>query len=209
MARRRLIARTFEEAEELSDLTTGEYVSFAASLLSQGKHRFFTLSMPSDVLAETCTVDRRAENPEQGFQRYLDKKRAQDIADYIDAGFGTIPTSIVLSAQDTAQMKYSSSKRTLRFRKVNGAFLILDGQHRVYGFHTANTRIRVPVVIYNNLSRAEECQLFMDINTKQDLCHQSCSWTLSSWRMRRRMLRPYFVISSTISPKIHQVPYSG
>ena len=161
------LARTLEEAEELSDLNSGEYVSFAASLLTQGKHRFYTLSMPSDVLAETCTVDRRSENPVDGFQRYLDKKRAQEIADYIDAGFGTIPTSIVLSAQDTAQMKYSSGKRTLRFRKVAGAFLILDGQHRVYGFHKAKTRIRVPVVIYNNLNRGEECQLFMDINTKQ------------------------------------------
>ena len=166
MAKHRAV-HTLEEAEELSDLSSGEYVSFAASLLSQGRHRFYTLSMPSDVLAETCTVDRRSENPEDGFQRFLDKKRAQEIADYIDAGFGTIPTSIVLSAQDLAQMKYSSAKRTLRFRKVPGAFLILDGQHRVYGFHKAETRIRVPVVIYNNLSRAEECQLFMDINTKQ------------------------------------------
>jgi DGQHR domain-containing protein len=166
MAKHRRI-RTLEEAEELADLSTGEYASFAASLLIQGTHRFYTLSMPSDVLAETCTVDRRSENPVDGFQRFLDKKRAQEIADYIDAGFGTIPTSIVLSAQDTAQMKYSSAKRTLRFRRVPGAFLILDGQHRVYGFHKAETRVRVPVVIYNNLSRADECQLFMDINTKQ------------------------------------------
>ncbi len=164
---RRKTARTLEEAEELVDLESGDYVSFAASLLTQGKHRFYTLSMPSDVLAITCTVDRRSENPIDGFQRFLDKKRAQEIADYIDAGFGTIPTSIVLSAQDVAQMKYSGGKRTLRFRKVSGAFLILDGQHRVYGFHKAATRVRVPVVIYNNLNRADECQLFMDINTKQ------------------------------------------
>lgn len=164
---KRMRAHTLEEAEELADLTAGNYVSFSASLISQGKHRFYTLSMPSDVLAETCIVDRRFDNPIDGFQRYLDKKRAQEIADYIDAGFGTIPTSIVLSAQDTAQMKYSGSSRTLRFRQVRGAFLILDGQHRVYGFHKATTRIRVPVVIYNNLNRADECQLFMDINTKQ------------------------------------------
>ncbi len=113
-------ARTLEEAEELDDLNAG-YESFAASLITQGDHRFYTLSMPSDVLAFTCTVDRRDENPIDGFQRYLDKKRAQGIADYIDSGLGTIPTSIVLSAQETAQMKYSSSKRTLRFKKVPGA----------------------------------------------------------------------------------------
>ena len=32
------------------------------------------------------------------------------------------------------------------------AFLILDGQHRVYGFSLAKTSLRVPVVIYNNLT---------------------------------------------------------
>ena len=160
-------ARTLEEAEELADLSTGEFVSYAAILITQGKHRFYTLAMPSDVLADTCTVDRRSDNPIDGFQRFLDKKRAQEIADYIDAGLGTIPTSIILSAQDIAHLKYSSAKRTLRFRRSAGAFLILDGQHRVFGFHKAETRVRVPVVIYNHLSRAHECLLFMDINTKQ------------------------------------------
>ena len=51
--------------------------------------------------------------------------------------------------------------------KIPRAFLILDGQHRVYGFRLAKTSVRVPVVIYNGLSRTEECRLFMDINTKQ------------------------------------------
>lgn len=165
--RKRTTIRTFEEAEEAADLDTGHFESFTASLVPQGRHRFFTLSMPSDILAETCVVDRRFENPEKGFQRYLDKKRAEEIAFYIDSGLGTVPTSIVLSAQDAAQMRYTNSKRTLRFRRTQGAFLILDGQHRVYGFHLAKTAIRVPVVIYNNLTRADECRLFMDINTKQ------------------------------------------
>jgi hypothetical protein len=57
---RRKVARTLEEAEELADLETGQFISYAASLLSQGKHRFYTLAMPSDVLAETCVVDLRS-----------------------------------------------------------------------------------------------------------------------------------------------------
>ena len=141
--------------------------SFTASLLTQGKHRFFTLSMPSDVLADTCVVEPRNEDPEKGFQRSLDEKRARDIANYIDAGMGTIPTSIVLSAQAEANLQYRRTARTLSFEKHPRAFLILDGQHRVYGFRLAKTGIRVPVVIYNGLSRTEEARLFMDINTKQ------------------------------------------
>lgn len=142
-------------------------ISYTAVLLTQGKHRFYTLAMPSQLLAETCVIDPRYNNPIEGFQRRLDKKRAQEIADYIDNGFGTIPGSIVLSAQQESSLEYIRKARTIRFRKTERSFLVLDGQHRVYGFYLAKEPLRVPVVIYNNLSRAEEARLFMDINTKQ------------------------------------------
>src|SRR4249919_768355 len=100
------------------------WASYAARLIVQGKHRFFTLTMPSDVLAETCVVESRDENPVTGFQRMLDEKRAQEIADYIDSGFGTIPSSIVLSAQEQAQLNYNSKTQVLRFKHKPGAFLI-------------------------------------------------------------------------------------
>lgn len=159
-------ARTLKEAEDLNDEIEGQKVSYTASQLSQGKSRFFTLSMPSDILAQTCTVDIHEEDPVLGFQRRLDEKRAQDIADYIDQG-GTVPGSIVLSAQQRAEFEYNRPRRTVRFKNTPGAFLIIDGQHRVYGFQKAQGRMRVPVVIYNNLSKSEEAKLFMDINTKQ------------------------------------------
>ena len=122
-------------------------VSYTAVLLTQGKHRFYTLAMPSQVLAETCVVDPRAENPNDGFQRVLDVKRAKEIADYIDKGFGTIPGSIVLSAQPEAALRYVRKARTINFQRNPRAFLILDGQHRVYGFKLAKEPLRVPVVI--------------------------------------------------------------
>jgi DGQHR domain-containing protein len=90
-----------------------------------------------------------------------------DIAHYIDNDLGTIPNSIVLSAQSSAELKIVGKGKTLEFTKTPGAFLILDGQHRVYGFSKANTALRVPVVIYNDLSRRDETRLFIDINTKQ------------------------------------------
>jgi len=123
--------------------------------------------MPSDVLANTCFVTSRDEDPKKGFQRVLDQKRAQEIANYIDLGFGTIPTSIVLSAQSSAELKVVGRGKTLEFKDDPKAFLILDGQHRVYGFSLAKTSLRVPVVIYNNLTPRDESRLFIDINTKQ------------------------------------------
>jgi DGQHR domain-containing protein len=47
------------------------------------------------------------------------------------------------------------------------AFLVLDGQHRLWGYQKCRIRHRVPVAIYNGLSRAEEAKLFIDINTTQ------------------------------------------
>lgn len=141
--------------------------SYACSLVSQGKHRFYSLTMPSDLLARTCFVIPRDESPLEGFQRVLDYKRAQAIADYIDNDFGVIPNSVILSAQERAQLVYDSKKKTLSFFDMPRAFLIIDGQHRVYGFSLARTYLRVPVIIFEGLSRSREARLFIDINTKQ------------------------------------------
>ncbi|SIS44539.1 DGQHR domain-containing protein [Neptunomonas antarctica] len=145
-----------------------EKVSFGSvSLVRQGDHRFYSFTMPSDVLAETCYVVNRDEDPIEGFQRELDKKRASEIANYIDAGLGTIPSSIVLSAQDGCGFYYDSKKKSVSFSNINKAFLIIDGQHRVYGFKLAKTALRIPVVVYENLSKRDESRLFIDINSKQ------------------------------------------
>ncbi len=46
----------------------------SVSLVRQGDFRFYSFTMPSDVLAETCFVVSRDEDPVIGFQRALDKK---------------------------------------------------------------------------------------------------------------------------------------
>ncbi|MCB2074987.1 MAG: DGQHR domain-containing protein [Novosphingobium sp.] len=158
---------TKEIEQGTADLEAKDRLRLSVSLVTQGDHQFYTLTMYSDVLAETCKVTTRKEDPKRGFQRTLDERRAKEIARYIDDENGTIPNSIVLSAQPEANLKIVGRGKTLEFTNTPGAFLILDGQHRVYGFSMARTRLRVPVVIYNGLSRKEETRLFIDINTKQ------------------------------------------
>lgn len=141
--------------------------AYAVSLVTQGRWRFYTLTIPSDVLAKCCYVSARIEDPREGFQRRLDKKRAEAIAFYIDKDLGTIPNSVILSAQPDAQLVVTGRGKTIQFSQVPKAFLVLDGQHRVYGYTLAKTSLRVPVVIYNGLTKAQEVRLFTDINTKQ------------------------------------------
>lgn len=144
-----------------------EEKSYTFSLITQGKHKFYSLTLPSDVLGDTCFVTTRYDDPLEGFQRRLDEKRAQEIADYIDSGFGTIPNAVVLSAQPEAELTVKPGGRALTIKMHPKAFLVLDGQHRVWGYKLADSVLRVPVVIYTGLTKAEETRLFIDINTKQ------------------------------------------
>lgn len=144
-----------------------EVNSYTFSLITQGRHKFYSLTLYSDVLADTCFVTTRYDDPLEGFQRRLDEKRAQEIADYIDSGFGTIPNAVVLSAQPEAELTVKKGGRALTIKMHPKAFLVLDGQHRVWGYKLAKSKLRIPVVIYTGLTKAEETRLFIDINTKQ------------------------------------------
>jgi DGQHR domain-containing protein len=141
--------------------------SLTASLVTQGDHKFFTLTVPMEILSKSCFVIAREDDNTFGFQRLLDEKRAQEIADYIDNERGVIPTSIILSAQPSAELIYDSKSKTIAFNIAQTSFLIIDGQHRVYGFKLSKSDLRVPVVIFSGLSKTEEARLFIDINTKQ------------------------------------------
>ncbi|MCL4809614.1 MAG: DGQHR domain-containing protein [Thermoanaerobaculia bacterium] len=142
-------------------------LSYPALLLAQNKHRFYFSTIPVDSLFESCFVARRDEDPATGFQRALNESRADDIARYLADGAGSIPSNIVLSAQAPAAFRYERKSKSIFFRAVRGAFLVLDGQHRLWGYQKCRERHRVPVAIYEGLTRAEEARLFIDINTTQ------------------------------------------
>lgn len=157
----KLSKKLFESGVEMDGI-----VSASASLVSQGDHRFYSLTLHTEHLTDTCAASTRKENQKEGFQRLLDAKRAKEIADYVDAG-GVIPSSIILSAQGSAEFKYDSKKKLISFKKTPGAFLIIDGQHRLFGFSMATVHLRVPVIIFTDLTLREEAKLFIDINTLQ------------------------------------------
>lgn len=146
-------------------------VSYPCLLMTQNNHRFFLTSIPVSDLFPFCFVSSRSEDNIQGFQRQLSKTRADDIAAYLNKGNGSIPTNVVVSAQSETDLKYNSKSKTIGFTRVDKAFLVLDGQHRLWGFEVCRTKhnkdLRVPVSIYEKLSRADEAKLFIDINTKQ------------------------------------------
>lgn len=139
----------------------------AALLVTQGDYKFYVVAMPSEDLRDTCFTITRDEDEKLGFQRRVDEERVEQIAKYIDEDEGSIPTAIILSAQEEANLTYNSKSKTIGFTRDSNAFLIIDGQHRVFGYGRAKKSIRVPVVIYEGLSRVDEAKLFVDINSNQ------------------------------------------
>lgn len=145
----------------------GRPPSYPALVVSQNQHRFYFLTIPVGDLFPYCFVSRRDDDPLAGFQRALSEPRAQDIANYLASGRGSIPSNIVLSAQETADLAYNSQTKSISFRRRPNVFLVLDGQHRLWGYHKCRVSHRVPVAIYESLTRAQEAKLFIDINTNQ------------------------------------------
>lgn len=150
-----------------SNHVEGSTASYPALRMEQNNQKFYFTTMPKADIFPFCYVADRNEDPAKGFQRVLDITRAKDISKYLDESRGSIPTNIVLSAQPEAEFKYDSSKKTLKFKRCPKSFLVLDGQHRLYGYGLTQKDHRVPVAIYEGLSKQAEVALFIDINTTQ------------------------------------------
>lgn len=124
---------------------------------------------PSEIFPY-CRVSRVDEDPELGFQRALDTHRVKRIAEYINEG-KVVPGAVILSAQDTERVRFDSEAGTLTFPSEEGFFLVIDGQHRLYGSVRAENDFEndvvIPVCILSNLSHADEVQYFIDINGNQ------------------------------------------
>jgi DGQHR domain-containing protein len=151
----------------VAEKPAGTWASYPALVLTQNNHKFYFVTIPVEDVFPYCFVASREEDAIHGFQRNLSHDRVRDIARYLDKSQGSIPTNIVLSAQDNAHLSYSSKNKTVKYRRFPRAFLVLDGQHRLFGYGLTKKKHRVPVAIYEGLTRKEEAGLFIDINTNQ------------------------------------------
>ncbi|MES2767004.1 MAG: DGQHR domain-containing protein [Bacteroidota bacterium] len=142
-------------------------VKFKALECNQNNKTFYITILPSDVLEQVSFVSRRESDAKKGFQRTLNESRARDIAKYLDELHGTIPSALILSAQANANFTFNKTKSEVEFEINSNSFMVLDGQHRLYGLITATKDYIIPVIIFNKLTTTAEVNLFVDINTNQ------------------------------------------
>ena len=112
--------------------TPRKYAEFPAFDLSRGEVGLYILAVKPTEIFDHTRVSRVDEDPEYGFQRALDVHRVRKIAEYIAEG-KIVPGAIILSAQDSDRISYDAKTGMLKFPKEDGFFLVIDGQHRLYG----------------------------------------------------------------------------
>ncbi|CAG5069009.1 hypothetical protein DYBT9623_01743 [Dyadobacter sp. CECT 9623] len=144
-----------------------ENVKFKCLECTQNEKTFYVSVLPNDVLKAVCFVSRRDDDSEKGFQRMLNESRARDIARHLDDLKGVIPSALILSAQDNAKFHIDQTKSEISFFTAKNSFMVLDGQHRLYGLLKSTKKYVIPVIIFNKLNTNQEVNLFIDINTTQ------------------------------------------
>lgn len=132
--------------------------------IGNGDIGYYVTVMTAKEIFGFSKVSRVDEDPKLGYQRHLSEKRAEAIAEYLNAG-NVIPGAIILSAQANANLKFEKGELTITL--VAGSFFVIDGQHRLYGSEKADADIDLPVCILDGLDHAAEVKYFIDINSTQ------------------------------------------
>ena len=112
---------------------------------------------------------------EESYQRFEDKKRVKDLADFLINYKGDrlvkpiLPSSIVINVRDSRDVNFEGGMLTI---KRNAKLNIVDGQHRAKGLIEAQSRgedldYEIPVSFVTNLERFQEAAQFLMINVKQ------------------------------------------
>ncbi len=138
----------------------------AIRVIGNGHNEFYISAIPVSTLKDVSSVSRAEENPQEGYQRLLDSKRAEKIGEYFDQGM-SIPGAIILSAQPEADCRFDEDSSQLSFRLSRGSFVVIDGQHRLFGATFAKEDVVLPVAILCGLSLEDEVHYFLDINGNQ------------------------------------------
>ncbi|BBO80910.1 hypothetical protein DSCO28_14760 [Desulfosarcina ovata subsp. sediminis] len=177
-AKYQLLSHTFAK-ESISAL---EIVVPATKGRMSGVDFYNFLIKPSDLL-KISHISHKASRDIQDietYQRMLQPKRLKEIAEYIDDG-GQFPTNIVINIRTKNKLRFEkidnlgeSSFGRLYLPNQYAAAMVIDGQHRLYGYaHTErilkgiDDKSTVPVLAYENLLPTKEAKLFVDINCEQ------------------------------------------
>lgn len=138
---------------------------------------YLTYVTPDDLFgSDFYEVEALEPRAQEGFQRILDKSRANRLTRHLieayGKGYAHLPTTIFLATDK--ELDYDQTSKILRFDKEEVCpFSVVDGQHRIEGLRQAiykEAKIRdfcLPVTIGANLDNTHQMYHFFVVNTTQ------------------------------------------
>lgn len=144
-----------------------------------GGHTFYAFVATPDQLLKISFVNHRALNDPKSapsYQRLISKTRLKKIQEFLNDG-GFFPTNIILNLSKPPRFEIREKNELSGVQFVNmylpssyqSAWLI-DGQHRLYSFAALDDLRKtenVFTIAFEDISREEEANLFVEINHEQ------------------------------------------
>lgn len=143
---------------------------------------FYALSLRASELRNIAYVSERTkDNPEEGIERNLTQSRCKKIGKYIQSEMALFPNSIIVALEDTARFEPKGAEGigTIYIPRKPSQALILDGQHRLYGFDFAEGKdMELLVVAFIGIPIDLKAHIFRMINGEQKPVSRSLVYDL-------------------------------
>jgi len=188
------------KAYPIENVVKTPFLETNAYQIKTDKKTFYIFFLPVEVLLRLVYVRRLRGGAKGAFQRWVKPDRIKEIGEeFLNKG-GFFPNSIILSfssVDDRGKLPLFTGKKLaflqspkncpVRVGKIKvpliySSALLVDGQHRLYGFAKASSRIRKMQALccaaFVGLTPKEEAKLFVDINSNAKPVPPEILWTL-------------------------------
>jgi DGQHR domain-containing protein len=164
----------FAAVQIISDLGIGKDfgvkpINIQAIKVVQHEITFYITKLNPEFLLQAAIVVRRTHDSNKLYQRYITKKRViTEIPEYIEAADGIFPNNVIIASNE----KLHFDKGRLILPQRYGAFVVIDGQHRLYSFcnlknEELRKRFELPITIFDGskFKEFEQAKTFATINS--------------------------------------------
>ena len=184
-------------SKQIKDEEGGSHYRVPAFRVSVGGQQIYNFFIEAEKLIKLVYVFRLQPGNENAYQRFISKRRIfgtkeePGIAQFIEDG-GFFKNGVVCSFEQPVRFDKKSTGiiedspvefGILNIPKVYGTIWVIDGQHRIYGYASADISHRnnpIGVAAYQDLEKRQQAKDFIDINQKQKPVDPNTIWDLWS-----------------------------
>lgn len=168
--------------------------AFKVSIESETVYHF---QLPAELLLDLAYVARLTPGNEGAYQRMMVQTKLEAISQFLEGkttddgkpGFfknnliATFESSVMFNPLNTVDLYTGGQYEfgTLKIPARYGTLWLIDGQHRLYGYGSVNSELRMtplPVAAYQDVDGSQQAEDFISINQNQKKVDNNLLWEL-------------------------------